>query len=184
MDLIFWIIGGLAAVVLAWLLLTYNGFITLRMRGRNALSQIDVQLKKRNDLVPNLVATVKGYAKHEKKVFTEVTNARSAIMKATTLSQKAKASNALTDTLKSLFAVAENYPALQANQNFLHLQTELSSLEEKIAYERSFYNDVVQMYNTKLQVVPDSIVGNSFGFKKLLFFEAGAGERGVPKVEF
>jgi len=179
-----WLVPGLIIILALWLVFTYNGFVSLNVRSKNALAQIDVQLKKRNDLVPNLVATVKGYAKHEKKVFTEVTNARSAIMKATTLSQKAKASNALTDTLKSLFAVAENYPALQANQNFLHLQTELSSLEEKIAYERSFYNDVVQMYNTKLQVVPDSIVGNSFGFKKLLFFEAGAGERGVPKVEF
>ncbi|PIN96598.1 hypothetical protein COX86_03740 [Candidatus Micrarchaeota archaeon CG_4_10_14_0_2_um_filter_60_11] len=184
MDLIFWIIGGLAAVVLAWLLLTYNGFITLRMRGRNALSQIDVQLKKRNDLVPNLVATVKGYAKHEKTLFENVTKARAAMANAGTLSEKAKASNMLTNTIKSLFAVAENYPALQANQNFLKLQEELADLEEKIAYSRSFYNDVAQMYNTKLEVVPDSLVGNGFGFKALEFFQTGEKERGVPKVEF
>ena len=182
--MIIWVLLGVIVIVVAWLLLTYNGFITLKVRGKNALAQVDVQLKRRNDLIPNLVATVKGYAKHEKTVFENVTKARAAMANAGTLAAKAKASNMLTDTIKSLFAVAENYPALQANQNFLKLQDELSSLEEKIAYSRSFYNDVAQMFNTKLEVVPDSWVGNAFGFKAMEFFEAGERERGVPKVEF
>ncbi len=179
-----WVLLGAAIITALWVVMTYNGFVSLRMRGKNAMAQINVQLKKRNDLVPNLVSTVKGYAKHEKKVFTEVTKARTSMMKASGLNQKAKASNQLTNTLKSLFAVAENYPKLQANENFLQLQNELSSIEEKIAYARSFYNDVVQMYNTKLEVIPDSIIGNRFGFKKLSFFETAAGEKKTPKVEF
>lgn len=179
-----WLLFGLAIVVALWALLAYNGFVTLKVRGENALSQIDVQLKKRSDLVPNLVATVKGYAKHEKSVFENVTKARASLAQAKTLPAKAKAANALTNTLKTLFAVAENYPQLQANANFLKLQEELSDLEEKIAYSRGFYNDVVQMYNTKLQVVPDSVIGNAFGFKKLEFFAVEAGERRAPKVEF
>jgi LemA protein len=179
-----WVILGLALLVIAWLALTYNSFVRLRMRVKNALSQIDVQLKRRNDLVPNLVSTVKGYAKHEKKVFIEVTKARTAMMSAKGMAAKAKASNMLSNTLKSLFAVAENYPQLKASENFLKLQEELSSLEEKIAYSRSFYNDVVQKYNTKLEVVPDSLVGNAFGFKQRDFFAATAAERKNVKVEF
>ena len=179
-----WILLGLALVVLAWVVLTYNSFVNLRMRVRNALSQIDVQLKRRNDLVPNLVSTVKGYAKHEKSLFENVTKARAAVMSAGTMSAKAKASNMLSSTLKSLFAVAENYPKLRANENFLKLQEELSSIEEKIAYSRSFYNDTTQKYNTKLEVIPDSIIGNSFGFQKSEFFAAAASERKNVKVEF
>ena len=180
MDLIFWIIGGLAAVVLAWLLLTYNGFITLRMRGRNALSQIDVQLKKRNDLVPNLVATVKGYAKHEKTLFENVTKARAAMANAGTLSEKAKASNMLTNTIKSLFAVAENYPDLKASQNFLELQRELRDTEDKIQASRRFYNTNVRDLNIKIESFPANVIAKTFGFKQREFFELEKAEAKEP----
>ena len=162
----------------------YNSLIRLRNRVENAWAQIEVQLKRRNDLIPNLVETVKGYAKHEKGLFENVTKARSAVMSAGGVSEKAEASNFLSSTLKSLFAVAENYPELKANQNFIGLQNELSKTEDKIAYARQFYNDITTRYNIRIQTVPSNIVAVLFKFNKKDLFEAPESERSVPKVEF
>jgi LemA protein len=174
------ILAGIALIVI----LMFNSLVSLRNQVKNAFAQIDVQLKRRNDLIPNLVETVKGYAKHEKGVFTEVTQARSAVMSATTNSAKAKASNMLSDTLKSLFAVAENYPQLKANENFLQLQEELSGTESKIAYSRQFYNDMVLRYNTRIQQFPGNLLASMMGFKEEQSFAAPEAERKVPKVAF
>lgn len=162
----------------------YNSLIRLRNRVENAWAQIEVQLKRRNDLIPNLVETVKGYAKHEKGLFENVTKARSAVMSAGGVSEKAEASNFLSSTLKSLFAVVENYPELKANQNFIGLQNELSKTEDKIAYARQFYNDITTRYNIRIQTVPSNIVAALFKFNKKDLFEAPESERSVPKVEF
>ncbi|GBE18103.1 lemA family protein [archaeon BMS3Abin16] len=162
----------------------YNSLIRLRNRVENAWAQIEVQLKRRNDLIPNLVETVKGYAKHEKGLFENVTKARSAVMSAGGVSEKAEASNFLSSTLKSLFAVVENYPELKANQNFIGLQNELSKTEDKITYARQFYNDITTRYNIRIQTVPSNIVAVLFKFNKKDLFEAPESERSVPKVEF
>ncbi|MBI5225368.1 LemA family protein [Candidatus Micrarchaeota archaeon] len=175
---------GIGVVVLLWLALTYNSFVTLRNRIDNAWSQIDVQLKKRYDLIPNLVETVKGYARYEKSVFENVTKARSAMMTAGNVADKAKADNMLTGALKSLFAVAENYPNLKANENFKQLQEELSGIESKIAYARQFFNDSVLEYNTKTQTVPSSIIAGMLGFHKKDYFQAEGNERAPVKVSF
>jgi len=171
-------------VILLYFMLQYNRFIVLKNRIDNAWAQIDVQLKRRYDLIPNLIETVKGYAKHEKKVFLEVTAARTALMSATTLPEKAKANNQLNETLKSLFAVAENYPKLEANQNFLMLQEELSGTESKIAYARQAYNDSVLSYNNGTQIFPGSIVAGMFGFKQREFFKTEEAEKENVKVKF
>ncbi len=185
MDLILWVVIGAIAVIIAFLILAYNGFISKRMRVNNAWAQIDVQLKKRFDLVPNLVETVKGYAKHERVVFENVTKARAQMMGAGSLADKAKASDALSRTLKTLFAVAENYPQLKANENFRVLQEQLDGIESKIAYARQFYNDSVMDYNTALQVFPGNVFASMFGFKEKEFFEVkGGAEREAVKVEF
>jgi LemA protein len=178
------VLGGLVVVVLLYLWSLYNGFVTLKAQFEEAWSQIDVQLKRRIDLIPNIVESVKGYAKHEKSVFENVTKARSALMKADTPSTMAKASDALTGALKSLFAVAENYPQLRANENFLQLQKELSDTEDKIAYARQFYNSTVMDYNVKVRVFPNAIVANAFGFREQPFFKASEGEREAVKVQF
>lgn len=162
----------------------YNSLVTARVRIKEALSQIDVQLKRRTDLIPNLVETVKGYAKHEKGVFEKVTEARSSLMSAKTTHEKAEANNMLSDTLKSLFAVSENYPELKASQNFLSLQEEVSDTENKVAYSRQFYNGNVRDYNTKLTVFPSNIVGNMFGFKEADFFETDEKDKEPVKVQF
>jgi LemA protein len=162
----------------------YNRLVTLRNRSDNAWYQIDVQLQKRADLVPNLVETVKGYAAHEKSVFENVTKARSIYSQAGTVKEKADATNMLTSTLKTLFAVAENYPELKANQNFLLLQEELSGIESKIAYARQFYNDVVMTFNNTQQVFPSNIIANIFGFKPREYFEIEEAKREAPKVDF
>ncbi|MEK6843689.1 MAG: LemA family protein [Candidatus Micrarchaeota archaeon] len=175
---------GVGVVVLLWLALTYNSFVTLRNRIDNAWSQIDVQLKKRYALIPNLVETVKGYARYEKSVFENVTKARSAMMTAGNVADKAKADNMLTGALKSLFAVAENYPNLKANENFKQLQEELSGIESKIAYARQFFNDSVLEYNTKTQTVPSSIIAGMLGFHKKDYFQAEGNERAPVKVSF
>ena len=175
---------GFGVVVLLWLALTYNSFVTLRNRIDNAWSQIDVQLKKRYALIPNLVETVKGYARYEKSVFENVTKARSAMMTAGNVADKAKADNMLTGALKSLFAVAENYPNLKANENFKQLQEELSGIESKIAYARQFFNDSVLEYNTKTQTVPSSIIAGMLGFHKKDYFQAEGNERAPVKVSF
>ncbi|MFH1056802.1 MAG: LemA family protein [Candidatus Micrarchaeota archaeon] len=179
-----WIIGGLVFIVLLFLVLLYNGLIRSRNTVDNSWSQIDVQLKKRNDLIPNLVETVKGYAKHERGVFKEVTEARSAMLRAQTIGQKAKANNMLTDALKSIFAVAEAYPKLEASANFKELQEELSDIEGKIAYARQFYNDSVLDYNNGIQVFPNNTLAGPFGFKKREFFQTAESERKNVKVSF
>ncbi len=177
-------LGAIVALSALAFLLIYNSLVTLRARIDNSWSQIDVQLKRRFDLVPNLVETVKGYAKHEKELLTDVTKARAAMASAGTLEQKAKADNALAGTLKSLFAVAENYPQLRANENFKMLQEELAGIESKIAYARQFYNDTVLSYNTSIQTVPTNIVAGMFGFTPRQFFKAEGAERENVKVKF
>lgn len=175
---------GLAAVLVLFFIGTYNALIILRTRIQEALSGIDVQLKRRADLIPNLVETVRGYAKHEKTVFAEVTKARSALLKADSLPQKAAANDMLTGALKSLFAVAEAYPQLQASENFKDLQRQLEDTEDKVAYSRQFYNSNVLDFNSKVQVFPSNLVANMFGFKSFEFFEAEEGERKNVKVKF
>ena len=170
------------AVVFLWSL--YNGLVTLKMRVKEAWSGIDVQLKRRSDLIPNLVETVKGYAKHEREVFENVTKARSALMTAKGPLETAKADNQLASALKSLFAVAENYPELKASQNFLELQEQLGDTEDKIAYARQFYNTVVMDYNTKIKVFPNVFFALSLGFTEEEFFEAEEGERKKVEVKF
>ena len=162
----------------------FNGFVQGKNRIKNAWSQIDVQLKKRFDLVPNLVETVKGYAKHEKTVFEEVTKARASIAKAGNIKEQADAQNMLTGALKSLFAVAENYPQLQASQNFLMLQEELSGIEGKIAYARQFYNDSVLSYNNGIQTFPGNMIAGLFGFNAETFFEIEEKSREPVQVQF
>ena len=170
--------------IVVYFVLIYNSLINLRNRVKNAWSQIDVQLKRRTDLIPNLVETVKGYAAHEKGVFENVTKARSSLMNAQTPQENAEANNMLTGALKSLFAVAENYPDLKASQNFQDLQRQLSETEDKIAYSRQFYNDTVLMYNNKIQMFPSNLVANQFNFTESEFFEAPEGDREVPEVKF
>ena len=172
------------ALALLYLLVIYNGLATARNRIAEALSQIDIQLKRRTDLIPNLVETVKGFAKHEKDVLENVTKARSSLMTAGTTQEKAEANNALSQTLKSLFAVAESYPDLKSSQNFMELQAELSDTENKIAYSRQFYNSNVLDYNNKIIVFPSSIIANSFGFKKAEFFQASEEDKKEVKVKF
>src|SRR3989338_6620405 len=163
------IIGVIAAIVVLFLIYIYNSLISLRFRVTNAWSQIDVQLKRRYDLIPNLISSVKGYMKHEKSVLENVTKARYALVSGS-MKDKAKASNQITDALKSIFAVAESYPQLKANENFLQLQEELSGTESKIAYSRQFYNDSVMHYNQAIQTFPNSLFANLFKFKSKDFF--------------
>ncbi|MBN2244583.1 MAG: LemA family protein [Candidatus Aminicenantes bacterium] len=180
--LIFLIIIGVVVVLLVGI---YNSLVQLRNRCENAWSQVDVQLRRRYDLIPNLVETVKGYAKHEREVFLKVTEARNMAINASTVKEQGQAENMLTGTLKSLFAVAENYPDLKANQNFLMLQEELAGTEGKIAYARQFYNDAVMKFNTKQQVFPANIIAGMFNFKEREYFEIGEEEAKEPvKVEF
>lgn len=163
----------------------YNGLIALRNRCQNAWSQVDVQLKRRYDLIPNLIETVKGYAKHESGVFQSVTEARTKAMAAGTVKDQGQAETMLQGALKSLFAVAEAYPDLKANQNFLMLQEELSGTEGKIAYARQFYNDTVMKFNQKQQVFPSNLIANMFGFKEREYFEITEAAAKEPvKVQF
>ncbi|HIH10162.1 MAG TPA: LemA family protein [Candidatus Diapherotrites archaeon] len=183
-ELLVWGIIGVIGVVILWFVLAYNGLIQLRNRIDNAWSQIDVQLKRRFDLVPNLVETVKGYAKHEKETLKMVTEARATAMKAGSVKEKESAENMLTGALKTLFAVSESYPDLKANQNFLMLQEELAGIESKIAYARQFYNDMVLDYNNRTQMMPDSIIAGMFGFGRREFFQTQEAERANVKVQF
>lgn len=182
--MILWIILGIIVVFLLWLIAVYNGLIGLKNRTKEAWSDIDVELKRRYDLIPNLVETVKGYAKHEKGVFTEVTKARTAAMQAGGLADKAAKENVLSETLKSLFAVAENYPDLKASQNFLQLQEKLTDAEDKIEASRRFYNGNVRDFNTKIQVFPNNIIATRLGFKEFELFEAAGTEKEPVKVQF
>lgn len=185
MNIILWIILGVVALAVIWLVFVYNGLITLRNRTQEAWSDIDVQLKRRYDLIPNLIETVKGYAAHEKQLFENVTKARSEAMQAQGAAAKAKAENMLTQTLKSLFAVAENYPNLRASENFAKLQDELSDTENKIQASRRFYNGNARDFNIKTEVFPNNLVANSMGFKKFEFFEIEEGtEREPVQVKF
>jgi LemA protein len=179
-----WVILGIIAILVLWAIAIYNGLIRLKNRVDEAWSDIDVQLKRRYDLIPNLVNTVKGYASHEKEVFEKVTEARTRAMGAQSAGDKAQAENALSQTLKSLFAVAEAYPDLKANQNFLELQRELTDTEDKIQASRRFYNGNVRDFNTKIQIFPNNIFAGMLGFTAREFFEAGEGEKEPVKVEF
>jgi len=171
-------------LIAAYVVVAYNGLVRLRNRIENAWSQIDVQLQRRYDLIPNLIETVKGYASHEKGVFEAVTAARAQAIGAQGVAQQAQAENAITGALKSLFAVAEAYPELKANTNFLSLQEELSSTEGKIAYARQFYNDTVQSWNTKIETIPTSVVAGLMHAGKREYFEADDTSRGPVKVDF
>ncbi len=164
-----WIIVAVVAFVVLWIIGAFNSLVRLRTRAQEAMSDIDVQLKRRYDLIPNLVSTVQGYATHEKTVFENVTKARTTAMQATG-DAKAGAENALSGTLKSLFAIAESYPDLKANQNFLSLQTELTDTEDKIQAARRFYNGMVRDLNTKIQIFPTNIFAGMLGFTKMDFF--------------
>jgi|SRR5260221_1269874 len=182
--MIMYIILGAVALILLVIWTTYNSLITAKVRIGEAFSQIDVQLKRRADLIPNLVETVKGYAKHEKTLLENVTKARSALMNANGPEDKAKANSQLAQTLKSLFAISENYPKLRANENFLSLQEALADTENKIAYARQFYNSTVMDYNTKLQVFPTLGFGQMLHFQPAEFFAASEEEKREVKVKF
>lgn len=179
-----YIVIGILVVLLLWLLFTYNSLVTLRNRVREAWSQIDVQLKRRSSLIPNLVEAVKGYAKHEKSVFNEVTRARTQLISAKNPHEKAQANDLLTNALKSLFAVAEDYPKLRASENFKQLQEELSDTETKVASARQFYNRNVLDLNNSLETIPSAWVGQAFSFKKEDFFKAATEDKKDIKVEF
>lgn len=179
-----YIIVGVFVLLTIYVIAVYNGFVVLKTRIREALSGIDVQLKRRADLIPNLVNAVKGYAKHERKVFENVTKARTSLMKAESPQEKAAANNMVTEALKSLFAVAEAYPQLRASENFQDLQRQLEDTEDKVAYSRQFYNSNVLDYNAKVKIFPSNIIAGVFNFKGEEFFEAEKEARKSVKVDF
>ena len=179
-----WIILGVVVVITLFVISLFNGLIRLKNEVGNSWAQINVQLKRRFDLIPNLIETVKGYAKHEKELLTKITEARSAVMSAQSVEGKAKASGELSNTLKSLFAVAENYPDLKANTNFLQLQEELTGTENKIAYSRQHYNDVVMIFNNNIEVFPNNMIAGVLGFKQKDLFAVPDAERKPVKVKF
>jgi len=178
------IVLGVGVLFVLYIIVKYNQLVGLRNRIENAWAQIDVQLKRRYDLIPNLVETVKGYARHEQEVFENVTRARSHMEQAGSVKEQGEAQNQITDALKSLFAVAENYPELKAHQNFMMLQEELSGTESKIAYSCQFYNDQVMAYNTLIQSFPSNIIANNHGFKEKEYFPMDAAERENVQVSF
>ena len=184
MALLTWIVLAVIAIIALMFFIYYNKFVTLSNQIENSLAQIDVQLKKRADLVPNLLESVKGYMKHERKVITEVTDARKALMGAKDLNSKLKAGNQLQSALKSVFAIAENYPNLKANENFLHLQQELSAIEDKIAYSRQYFNDGIMEYNTSRQTVPGKWFASLYNFKDKNYLQIPEQSRAVPKLDF
>ena len=179
-----WIVLGLLVVAALVGVTFYNRITVLENRIKNAWAQIDVQLKRRNDLIPNLLETVKGYAAHERELFTRLGEARERSLRATTVPEQAEASNQVTNALRSVFAVAENYPELKANQNFLALQTELSETEDKIAYARQFYNDAVLQFNNAIQTVPGVFIAGPMGKTPQVMLETPETERAVPQVSF
>ena len=185
MDNFLLIILVIVVAIALWLIVVFNGLIKLKNRTQEAFSDIDVQLKRRHDLIPNLIETVKGYAKYEKEVFEKVTAARTAALNASGVVAKAQAENVLSETLKSIFAVAENYPDLKASQNFLQLQDELSDTENKIQAARRFYNGNVRDFNTTTEVFPNNLVAGVLGFKKFDFFQVEQeSERKNVEVKF
>jgi len=179
-----WIIIGIVGIIVLYVIIVFNSLITLKIRIKNAFSQIDVQLKRRADLIPNLIESVKGYMKHERGVLTEVTKARTAMMNAKGIDAKIDKSNQLAGALKTLFAVAESYPQLKANENFLQLQEELAGTENKIAYSRQFYNDSVTDYNISIKRFPTNIFANLMHFIEEKLLETPASERKAVKVKF
>lgn len=182
-----YIVLGVLALIVLWVVLSYNGFVSLRNRAKEAWSDIEVQMKRRYDLIPNLIETVKGYAAHESQTLQSVTEARTAAMGAQTVEQHAAAENMLTGALKSLFAVSESYPDLKANTNFLELQRELSDTENKIMASRRFYNSTVQSLNTAVEQFPGNLIASPFGFKQMDLFElteAESAAREPVKVSF
>jgi LemA protein len=178
----------LVVIFIGWAILSYNNLVGRKVETENAWSQIDVQLKRRYDLIPNLVETVKGYAKHEQETLERVIQARNQAVGARSVGEHAQAENMLTGALRSLFAVAEAYPDLKANQNFRALQEELTATENRIGFARQHYNDVVSQYNTALMRFPTNLLGNTFGFRQVEFFQLDAGEaaavRKAPEVKF
>ena len=179
-----WIIGIVVVLIAIAFIYYYNRFVVVGNRIDNSLSQIDVQLRKRADLVPNLIKTVKGYAKHEAKIMKEVTEARKHFMGAKDMAGKVKAGNELQQALKSILAIAENYPKLRANENFLHLQQELSAIEDKVAYARQHYNDSILSYSNMTQRFPGVIFAGIYGKKKKEYLKIPVEARAVPKVDF
>ncbi len=179
-----WILIIIAAILIIIFFTYYNKFVRLSQQIDNALAQISVQLKKRSDLIPNLLASVKGYMKHEKGIIKEVTDARKALVGASGVEAKMKAGNKLQSALKSIFAIAENYPDLKANTNFLHLQQELSAIEDKVAYARQFYNDGIMSYNVMTNTIPGKWFASLYGFKKREYLKIPEAAKAVPKVEF
>ncbi len=185
MSIFLWLPLGLLVAIVLWVVAIYNGLIKLKNRTSEAWADIDVQLKRRYDLIPNLLETVKGYAKHEKELFEKVTEARTRAMSAKTVKEQGQSENMLVGALKSLFAVAENYPDLKANQNFLELQRELSDTENKIQAARRFYNANVRDFNIKIQVFPNNLIAGILKFGKRDFFEIEEGEAREPvEVKF
>ena len=178
------IIIAVIVLLVLWYFSTYNKLITLRNRKDDQFSQIDIQLKRRSDLIPNLVETVKGYAKHEKDTLEGVISARNAYNTASTNDEKIKASGEITSALNKLFALSEAYPELKANTNFMSLQNDLKDTEDKISAARQFYNDTVLTYNNKVETIPSNIVANISGFKKGEFFQIDEKEKETPKVKF
>lgn len=178
-----WFVIAIVVALVIWLIAAYNGLIRRRNRVQEALSDIDVQLKRRYELIPNLVNTVKGYATHEREIFEKVTELRSGLVTGST-SERVATSNQLTDTLRSLFAVAENYPDLKANQNFLSLQSELTDTQDKIMASQRFYNANVRDFNTAIEVFPTNLIANSLGFKRFDFIEAAGPETENVNVQF
>ena len=178
------VLAGLVVVVALWLMGAYNGLVRLRQAVKNAWAQIEVQLKRRHDLIPNLVNTVKGYAAHEKGTLEAVINARAKATSATLPADKIKAEGELSGALARLMVVSEAYPELKANQNFMSLQSELTGTEDRIAFARQAYNDAVTQFNTAVQTFPTVVIAGMFGFKEEPFFETPAEEKSAPKVEF
>ena len=179
-----WIILGIVVLAVIFVVVAYNGLVRLKTKIENAFAQIDVQLTRRHDLIPNLVETVKGYASHESKTLEAVIAARNAATAATGPADQAQAENVLTGTLRSLFAVSEAYPDLKANANFQQLQAELTATEDRIAYSRQYYNDMVRGYNTKTQTFPTALIANAMGFKQREYFEADTTDRQNVDVKF
>ena len=179
------IILAIFLILIFFVIAKYNGLVTLRQKVRNGWSQIDVQLQRRFDLIPNLIETVKGYMEHESGVLEKVSELRSSWANAQTVADKANLDNQLSETLKTIMAVAENYPDLKANQNFMSLQQELTNTEDKISYSRQFYNDIVTKYNTEIEIFPTNIVASMFGFKPDELFKVDSDEaRKNVKVDF
>ena len=179
-----WIILGISTLLVFFVVISYNSLVRGRMQTKEAWSQIDVQLKRRNDLLPNLIETVKGYAKYENSTLQKVTQLRTQVAAATTPAEAMKASDALTRQVSGIFAVAENYPDLKASNNFSQLQEELTNTENKISYSRQLYNSVVSNYNVKLETFPSNLVAAIFGFKAADFLQTPEEEKAVPRVDF